>query len=270
MSDLPPPPTPGGDAPHPPSATPPPPPPPGTLTPPPGYVAFQGAPTPSGTLARVGGLRTAIVVLCAVTAAGTLLTALLTGTVNDAAEDYLAGNISDTDFIADYAPILIGQGVQSVGQLALAVITIIWLYRVAKNVRLFGRQTTWAPIWAVFGWILPPVLVIIPFLMVREVWKASDPDTPYGSDSWKSGAESPTIVAWFVVYGVILTAISVAQIGAVFGQGFGGDADTLAESVTDFGGIDLLLAFVTIVSAGLWALVVRQVTARHIRLTGES
>ncbi len=208
-------------------------------------------------------------VLSIIVAIGTVLTALLMTTVEDAANDFLAGNISEDDFIADYTPLLAGQALQSVGQIALVVVSIVWLYRVAKNVRLFGRQTTWAPLWAVFGWVLPPVLIVIPFLMVREMWKASDPDSPYGTDSWRRSGESMTVIAWFLLYGVALSVLTVLQASALFGQGFGGDTEDLAESVTDFGGVGMLTALVTVLAAIAWILAVREITDRHVRLTGE-
>lgn len=262
MSDFPPPPPDPG-------STPPPPPPPSGLTPPPGYVAYQGAPTPTGTLSRVLGLKKVIVILSIVTAVGSLLTAVLTSTVRGSADDFLAGRLSEDDFIADYAPVLIGQLVQSVGQFALAIVSIIWLFRVAKNVRLFGRNTTWAPIWAVFGWVLPPVLIIIPFLMVREMWKASDPESPYGTDTWKQSGESSTVIIWFVLYGVLSTVLAVLQVGTLFGQGFGGGTDSLAETVNDFGGLTVASTVVIVLAAGAWAMTVREITERHVRLTGE-
>ena len=53
------------------------------------------------------------------------------------------------------------------------------MYRIATNVRAFQRQTTWSPLFAIFGWMLPPfVLYVIPFLMLRELWKASDSEQP--------------------------------------------------------------------------------------------
>lgn len=261
VSDLPPPP------PSNPNSVPPPP--PDNLAPPPGYVAYQGAPTPQGTLRRVSGLKTAITVLSIIVAIGTALSAVLMGTVEDAANDFLRGDISEDDFIADYAPLLVGQSIQGIGQLGLVVVSIIWLYRVAKNVRLFGRKTTWAPLWAVFGWVLPPLFFVIPFLMVREMWKASDPDSPYGSDSWKRSGESMAVIAWFLLYGVASTVLGLVQASTVFNQGFGGDTDTLAETVTDFGGLGMLTSLVTVLAAIAWILAVREITDRHVRLTGE-
>jgi len=245
------------------------PPPPSGLQPPPGYVAYHGQPTPTTPLGRIGGLSKAIVILTAIVAVGTILTALLNLTVVDSADDFLAGNIDEDTFVGDYAIVLLGQGVASIAQLALGITSIIWLYRVAKNLRSYGRTTTWAPIWAVFGWILPPVLIIIPFLMVREVWRASDPQSPYGSDSWKQSPSPNNVLAWFLVYGVGSVVIAIAQAGSAISLGFGGTTEDLAESISDFGTLGFIAAIQIVISAVLWIMVVRDTTTRHTQLTGE-
>ncbi len=153
-------------------------------------------------------------ILTGIAGLGAIITALTTPSATDSARDFLAGRIDEDQFLDDYTTFGLTQSLQSVGTIAAGVLTIIWLYKVAANVRSFGRATTWAPIWAVFGWILPPVLVIIPFLMIREVWKASDPDVPHDPTGWKQSADNPLIWAWFAVYGVILTLISVVSASA--------------------------------------------------------
>ena len=57
---------------------------------------------------------------------------------------------------------------------------MIWMFKMAKNVRALGRQgLRYAPGWAIGGWFVPPcVLYVVPWLMFRELWKASDPEPP--------------------------------------------------------------------------------------------
>lgn len=208
-------------------------------------------------------------ILTAIAGVGAIITAITTPSATDSARDFLAGRISEDQFLDDYTSFGLTQSLQTLGTIATAVLTIIWLYKAAANVRSFGRATTWAPIWAVFGWILPPVLVIIPFLMVREVWKASDPEAPMDPTSWRQSADNPLIWAWFAVYGVVSAIIAAASAGAFFGAGFSQDADQLAEALDDSATLQILGAVATVVSAVLWILVVRQVTARHVRLTNE-
>ena len=99
--------------------------------------------------------------------------------------------------------------------LATFVVTIMWMYRIATNVRAFQRQTTWSPLFAIFGWMLPPfVLYVIPFLMLRELWKASDASNPEDPESWRSSKDTPLVWAWFVLYG-IAPVVLLAVLGRV-------------------------------------------------------
>lgn len=246
-----------------------PPPPPANLTPPPGYTAYSAAPTPTQQLRRVRGISTAVMILTGIAGLGAVITTITTPGAADSARDFLDGRISEDQFLDDYTAFGLTQSLQSLGTLAAAVLTMIWLYRVAGNVRAFGRATTWAPIWAVFGWILPPILVIIPFLMVREVWKASDPEATQSPTAWKQSADNPLIWVWFVVYGVVPTVLTALSAGAALNAGFNQDAERLAEVLDDFSTIQTLSAAVTVVAAIVWILVVKQVTARHVALTNE-
>jgi hypothetical protein len=218
---------------------------------------------------RVGGLARAIVVLTGLSVVGALVTSLLTPSAADRAAEFLAGDISEDEFLEGYAGIAIAQFGQGVGTLATAVLTMIWLYRLAANVRALGRDTTWAPLFAVFGWVLPPVLVVIPFLMVRELWKASEPFTTAGADEWRSTSDNPAIWVWFLLYGVLQTVLVAFQSNALLGSGFSNDPESLAESIDDsvtlsvVGGLSLAAAGVA------WIVVVRQLTQKHVALTRE-
>ena len=57
----------------------------------------------------------------------------------------------------------------------IAVLTIIWMFRMAGNLRQLGRTgATWAPGWAIGGWFCPPCAIYaIPWLMFRELWRGS-------------------------------------------------------------------------------------------------
>lgn len=269
VSDVPPP--PGTEPPRsgPPSAAPPPPPP--NLAPPPGYTAFDNSPT-QGATRRIGGLGKALVILTALAAVGTLATALLSTGVTQDASDFLAGDISEDDFQTAIGPLNAIQLVASLATLATGVITIIWAFRIAGNVRAFGRATTWSPLFAIFGWFLPPmVLYVIPFLVLRELWKASTPTDVDGSDRWKQQSDNPILWAWFVLFGIIPTILLAVQIGSFASAGIpSGDMESLAETLEDFGAVGWITALVNVAAAVTWILFVRQLTQRHTRLTGES
>jgi hypothetical protein len=241
------------------------------LTPPPGYVAYQGQPTPSAGIRRVGGLAIPIIVSTVIVALGTLASAFLSAGVATDAADFLAGSTSQSEFEDALVPLNAVQLMVSVATLATGVLTIVWMFRIAQNVRAFGRATTWSPLFAIFGWFLPPlVLYVIPFLVLRELWKASEPTPVDGTDGWKRSADNPVLWAWFVLFGILPAVIFAIQIGSFATAGLpAGDIESVAESLDDFGAIGWLTAVLSVAAAVVWVRFVRQLTQRHTRFTGE-
>ena len=148
---------------------------------------------------------------------------------------------------------------------------MIWMYRIAANIRAFGRRTTWHPLFSIFGWFLPPFfLYVIPFLVLREQWKGSDPHVD-GSDGWKANEDNRTLWGWFAFYGLLPVVLFVAQIGSVASAGLGtGDVETVAESLDQVSALTFLSAVSVIGAAIFWITFVRQMTSRHVGLTNES
>jgi hypothetical protein len=218
---------------------------------------------------RVGGLAKAGTILVPIVAAVTVLQTVLSAGVVDDAEAYLAGDTTDDEF-QDAVVALSSVGLlASLATLAAGVVTIIWMYRIATNVRTFGRRTTWNPLFAVFGWFLPPlVLYVIPFLVLRELWKASDADA--GDDDWRSTGDTVLLWIWFVVFGLLPSVLFVLEIGSVATSGIGGGAlESQAEALDDFGAVQTLAAILSVLAAATWVPFVRRLTDRHTALTGE-
>ena len=245
-------------------------PPPPPLAPPEGYVGYS--PTNWGTgLRRVNGLAKAIVIVLAVIAVGTAINVATTGAAADAAVTFLESQRTDADvdaFNEDFAVNGLTLALTRFASLAAAILSVIWLFRIAANHRSLGRQLTWAPGWAIGGWFLPPVLFIIPLLMLRESWKASAADVAPGSPEWKQKGESPLLWVWFVLFSVapiVLTAISGGDLWTL-----GGETEDVAEFVDDLQGLIIAQGIITILAAIAWALVVRDITRRHAELSGES
>jgi len=257
-------------------STPLPPPPPTTLTHPPGYVAYATAPTPTAQVARIGGLTRWVVGLVAAAGLASVLSAVLLIPVLDTAADFVRGDISESDFEDSYVTVQLIQGVQSVIGIAAGVVTIVWMYRIASNLRAHSRNTTFAPILSVFSWILPPFLHVLPFLILRELWKASDPDTAHGTDEWKRSGVNPLLSIWFVVYGLVpavLTAIvTLATAESLLDNGLAGAGDPLvaAETLDSTGTLTLVSGGLAGVAAVVWILFVMRLGERHMTLTGET
>ena len=154
--------------------------------------------------------------------------------------------------------------------LAAMIVTVIWMYRIAGNVRALGRRTTWSPLFSIFGWVLPPFLYLIPFLVLRELWKASEPADDTVADTWKQTRDSPLLWAWLVAFGLLPALLLVVEVSSLASSSFGqGALDSQAEALDDFGVVQWLSALLTVVAAAVWFPFVRQLTARHRQLTHE-
>jgi hypothetical protein len=256
-----------GSEPRPPDAPPPPPPP--DLAPPPGYTAYSQNLSSAVDLKRIGGLAKAILILLVVFAVGTLIQIIGIPGVVDSSQQFTNGEIGDDQFRDDVGQYQLMGSLGGLAQLALLVLSVIWLYRIVKNHVSIGRRVTWKPWAAIAGWVLPPLLFIIPLLLLREHWKAADPKVGPGDDSWKSNGENPTIWAWFVVYSIVPIVLSVAGADQQL-RSFGAGLDDLADMYVDSQGLLIAQSIVGIISAVAWGVLVRQFTRRHTELTGEA
>lgn len=263
VSDAPPPPPPmrpGGPLP--------PPPPPGSqLAAPPGYVGYTPSPMSSITLKRVGAVGRAAQIVVAVAALGAVAAFVAGLAINDEAERYLDGDLSRSDFQTSILPYSLVGLVQAAATLASVVLVIIWMYRLASNHRTLHRNGRWGPGWAIGGWFLPPFLYVIPFLMFRELWKASDPAVPVGGE-WRANRVSPVVTAWFVVYGPVSLIVQVLTASTTFN--FSNSERALAEQIVDNSAMTGVAAAVGLVAGALFIAMTRALTDRHRRLIGEA
>ena len=218
-------------------------------------------------LKRIGGIARAASIVVAVTAALSVLAVATTQMVVDDAEAFLDGETDRTDFLEAVTPYALLSFLQALSLLASAVVVIVWMHRIARNLRMLHRGTTWGPGWAIGGWFLPPFLYVIPFLALREMWKASDPEVPVGGE-WRSGSASPVITAWFIVFGPVQAALQLAQLGDTF-AGLSASEEALAEQITGSLALPVIGAVSDVVAAVLFVVMARRLTARHRGLTGE-
>lgn len=236
-------------------------------------MAYGSAPTPAQKVSRISGLATAISVIVAIAGIGGLLNTFLQAGLRSDAEDLLAGRISDTDFNDKLLSSSAFSAVAGVATIAAMVLVMIWMYRIAANLRAFGMQTTWHPLFAVFGWFLPPaVLYVIPFLMLREQWTKSTPASIPGNagvEAAKEG-ENPVLWGWWFTFGLwplIALFLSADSLIGSFGDT---GAEAVAENLLDTNQtVTLIGSVIGLIAAVLWILFVRQLTARHRALTNE-
>ena len=72
--------------------------------------------------------------------------------------------------------IRIVQGVQIAVFGVTALAFLAWLYRLRVNLRALGvRKPDFARYWSVLGFLIPAVNFVLPYQVISEVWRASDP-----------------------------------------------------------------------------------------------
>jgi hypothetical protein len=261
MTDTPPPP------PQPPEPQIPAPPPP-TL--PPGYYQQGPAPsagwgTPPGEYApttqwrNLRGLTTALTVLFSIHIV--LLALLVIGAINHLSvlSDHESGGlVFDTKAVNDAqafpAAMLLLAGLVGI---ATFVLLIIWLYRAAKNNEALGRHNPrLGPGWAIGGWFIPIAWWVIPFIVLDDVWRGSDPSIPRGDPSWRRSKTFPAIWAWAVTAAILTIPNAIASSG--------GDvrADE-PEKVRRDDILRIIAAAGGIIAAVLAIVVIRKVAARQ-------
>ena len=151
--------------------------------------------------------------------------------------------------------------------LTIGVLTMIWMFRLARNHESIGRLgATWSSGWAIAGWFCPPILSVIPWLMLRELWKGSDPTIAPFDPTWKQAKVARITTVWWVLYafpplvGLILTVrrfrlglspLDTARLNDV----------PAAQTV--------ILGVLNLAAAVAFLVLIRQLTDRHRRLIGE-
>lgn len=243
------------------------------MPPPPGYAAY-GTPG-AGTVKRIGGVAKALVVLEVVGITLTLVSLGLQSSLGGPAQDYLDGVMSKVAFEDEARAYSTVAGLSSLVTLAALVLGIIWSFRIAKNLQQLGRVITWKPGLTIVVWILGfCTLGIINFFMLREHWKASDPDVQPGDPSWQQREASPLISALLALT-VVSAGIQIVMGAATGRRAISGLSSTdsvrsLAETVAN--DLPLALAGGLVGAAGtvVLVLIIRQLTQRHIRTTHEA
>ena len=92
-----------------------------------------------------------------------------------------------------------------------AIAWLIWQHRAQRNLRALGAtDLRFSPGWAVGWWLIPLANVVMPYLTMRELWKASDPQA--GAVEWKMGKKTWLLPLW---WGAWLGRLFTSQVGNV-------------------------------------------------------
>jgi hypothetical protein len=154
----------------------------------------------------------------------------------------------------------------------IAVLTMIWMYRMSANLRKLGRPgQTWAPGWGVGAWFVPPFVVYaVPWLMFKELWKGSDPELGQGDPAWKQGRVPPLISVWWVLYGLI-PVLSISSNGQFVNQIRTDDTTRqIAQRYHDYAASSFIFAALGIAATAVYLVLVRRLSSRHMLATREA
>jgi Domain of unknown function (DUF4328) len=150
------------------------------------------------------GLETALTVLLLLTAAAALVRAVALGgrlvVLDDpSAGDYLR-RASDADSFVRVLDVVVGLAV-----LAVIPCFIVWCFRAAKNQEALARRPERLGAgWAVGGWFIPLGNLVIPVLVLQDLWRGSDARIERGDPRWRI-AERSWLIGWW--WGLLLAAL---------------------------------------------------------------
>jgi len=92
-----------------------------------------------------------------------------------------------------------------VRDIAIYIATIallVWVYRAYSNLSAFhAGDLKSSPVMAVVLWLIPIVNWFIPWRVMNEIWRASDPQCPIDPrrpTAWKTSESSPLVTFWWL------------------------------------------------------------------------
>jgi hypothetical protein len=83
--------------------------------------------------------------------------------------------------------------------IATGVVFIIWQWRAAKDAAVLGRAwPRFGPGWSIGGWFIPLANLVIPVLIVQDLWRATSPFSEPGSH-WRQQPRSALVSCWWTL-----------------------------------------------------------------------
>lgn len=136
------------------------------------------------------------------------------------------------------------------------ILFLTWMRRAYNNIPAFGMDDpTYSPGWAVWGFLIPFLNIIRPYQVMKELWRASDPDVRPGP-AWITARVSPLVGWWWGMYLIMNLMASIALRKALDGGTTAGDLRSLTQ-------IDVIASVITIPAAVLAAGVVRDIMVKQ-------
>lgn len=93
-----------------------------------------------------------------------------------------------------------------------AIAFIVWLWRARQNAeRISDGQHTRARGWAIGAWFVPIVNLWFPYQVVRDVWRASNPETRETGGELSHVRRSGLLPLWWLAWLVALMASQISR-----------------------------------------------------------
>lgn len=91
---------------------------------------------------------------------------------------------------------------QSLVLIVTYVLFCMWIHRAYRNVMvLHNDELKYSPGWAVGWYFIPFANMVLPFLVMREIWKGSSPHGKVGDKlAWKKEKGSALLVFWWIFW----------------------------------------------------------------------
>lgn len=96
---------------------------------------------------------------------------------HDVLERIQAGEVSVAEASESEDLVETGDGLAILSFLPAGIAWLVWQHRSHRNLRVLGVEDLgFSPWWAVAWWFIPIANFVMPYVAMRELWKASDPN----------------------------------------------------------------------------------------------
>ena len=164
-----------------------------------GWTPAQQAGPGVAQFRSVQGLSTALMWVLIGVAVSAVGAAIALGYRLDAIDRFRGGSFAALQDVNDGDDAVKAMSnIMSAFNIAVFVLFIIFLFRAVKNAELWNTvKEKWTPGWAIGGWFIPLANFVIPFLVVLETWRRSDPEVVSGS---RTRASVGLLWGWWLLF----------------------------------------------------------------------
>jgi uncharacterized membrane protein YedE/YeeE len=162
------------------------------------------------------GLVVALVVAFGVMLCASVVLGIALANRISVVRDFKAGHFGDIVQRADDADDFVaGAGAFfTITQVAIVVLFIVWQFRAAKNNEALDRTgARFGPGWSIGAWFLPIADLVIPVMIVQDLWRGATPTTPRGDPRWRQATGSVLVAVWWAACLLSLVRFAASNAG---------------------------------------------------------